>query len=84
MVYQIIFKPSAKKELNNLPQADQYRILAVIPNLAVNPFIGKKLMGKEAGRYSVRVWPYRVVYEVYKHIITVVIVRIGHRQGVYK
>ncbi len=83
MRYQIIFKPSAKKELNKLPEKDQFRVLALIPDLAENPFIGKKLSGKYAGSYSVRVWPYRIIYEISHHLITVIIVRIGHRKEVY-
>ena len=84
MVYRIILKPSAKKELNKLPEKDQYRVLAIIPTLANNPYSGKKLAGPAKGLYSLRVWPYRIIYEANKQTITIFIIRIGHRQGVYK
>lgn len=49
-----------------------------------DPFIGKKLEGRFEGAYSYRVWPYRIIYRVYKNLLIVVVVHVGHRQGVYK
>lgn len=54
-----------------------------IENIGKNPFCGKKLSGKLKGLYSFRVWPYRIIYQIYREIVTVVIVDIGHRQRIY-
>jgi len=55
-----------------------------IDKLSFNPFIGKKLEGDLQGRYAIRVWPYRILYRIERKIVTVFILDIGHRQGIYK
>ncbi len=67
-----------------LSRKDQERIAIVLTELAHNPFAGKKLDGDLEGFYSWRVWPYRVLYSIEKHIISVTVVFIGHRKDVYK
>ena len=84
MVYQIKLKQKAKKQLSKLPDKEFYRITETINQLAIDPYKGKKLKGEHKGQYSLRVWPYRIIYEIYKSFLIVVILRIGHRQGVYK
>ncbi|MBP9850444.1 MAG: type II toxin-antitoxin system RelE/ParE family toxin, partial [Candidatus Peribacteraceae bacterium] len=36
------------------------------------------------GKYTLRVWPYRIIYKFEKQQLTVYVLEIGHRQGVYK
>lgn len=84
MEFQVRIKPSAQKELNKLAKADCYKILAAFSLIAKNPFIGKKLDGEYRGYYSYRVWPYRIIYAVYKKELLVLIIRVKHRQGAYK
>jgi len=54
-------------------------MLVAFEKLSLDPFIGKKLSGEFEGHYSVRVWPYRVVYKIYKNELLVLVIRIGHR-----
>ena len=84
MKYDLKIKPNVQKELEKLPKADYYRILSALSILAGNPYIGKKMKGEFGGSYSYRVWPYRIIYDVYKKELLVLVVRVGHRQGVYK
>lgn len=84
MKYRVKLKPKAEKELNNLPQKDYYKIITALLSLAVDPFIGKKLEGKYKNYYSFRVWPYRIIYQIYKKELLVFVFRIGHRQGRYR
>lgn len=84
MIYQLRFRPGAKKELNKLAPQIYERVLVTLNELTQNPYIGKKLEGKRRGHYSVRVWPYRIIYLISKDILLVLIVRIAHRQSVYK
>ena len=79
MEYQLRIKPSAKKELNKLPQKDYYRALAAFSVIASNPFAGKKLEGKRSGQWSMRIWPYRIIYSIYKKELLVIVIAIGHR-----
>ena len=83
MVWEVRLEKKAQKELDKLPTQYRQKILAVLPIIADNPFFGKKLEGELAGLYSYRVWPYRVIYKIYKKVLIVVIVHISHRQGVY-
>lgn len=84
MEFQLILQKKAKKSLNNLLPRDYQKVLAVLTQLAINPYAGKKLDGELGGSYSYRVWPYRIVYKIYKKQLVVMVLNIGHRQGVYK
>ncbi|OGF23356.1 hypothetical protein A2Y83_01415 [Candidatus Falkowbacteria bacterium RBG_13_39_14] len=84
MAYRIVLKKKAEKELGKIPKGERYKVLAVIAELAREPYLGKKLEGEFAGLYSIRVWPYRMIYTIYKKELLIIIIRIGHRQGVYK
>ena len=83
MKWEVRLENKAKKDLDRIPEDFKIRILASLPALAENPFIGKKLKGEYNGCYSFRVWPYRIIYWVYKNLVLLVIIRIGHRQGIY-
>ena len=54
-----------------------------IRHLAQRSFAGKKLEGEYDGARSLRVWPYRIIYVIYQDIVTVVVLRVAHRQSVY-
>jgi mRNA interferase RelE/StbE len=84
MEYQIRFSPVAKKRLAKISQKDRRRILSASAIIKNNPFIGKKLCGKLKNSYAYRVWPYRIIYKIYKTELLIIIIRIAHRQGAYK
>lgn len=79
MKYRIVLKPRAEKELANISQYDQQRILAGIVGLSTNPYAGKKLKGEYKDYYSIQVWPYRIIYQVYKKELLIIVIRIRHR-----
>jgi mRNA interferase RelE/StbE len=83
-VYTVTLTKAAEKNLGSLPKKDQKRIVEAMEGLQANPFTGKQLQGPLEGLWSLRVWPYRIIYRVEKQIITVTVLAIGHRQGVYK
>lgn len=83
-MYQIIFARLAKKDLNKIARSYKPQILAALFDLKENPHLGKPLKGKFKGFYSLRVWPYRIIYKIEKKRLVILIVRIGHRQGIYK
>lgn len=83
MKYQVRLRSKAEKELNNLPRKDYYKIIAALAHLAGDPFVGKKLGGKYKYCFSLRIWPYRIIYQIYKKELLVFVIRIGHRQGIY-
>ena len=83
-MYVLEVKMKAQKQLESLPKKDQKRVLAVFDVLRENPMAGKQLEGKYKGFRSLRVWPYRILYAVDHRIITVTVVKVGHRKDVYK
>ena len=83
MTYKIIILKRAQKEAGKLPQKDQQRIAAAIASLQFDPFRGKQLHGDFEGSWAIRVWPYRIVYTIERKIVTVTVLRIGHRKHVY-
>lgn len=83
MAFRVVLKPSAEKAFAKLPRPARLRLLAVLAVLQRDPWRGKKLAGKYRGLYSLRVWPYRIIYIIIRQELLVIIIRIGHRQGVY-
>ena len=83
-MYRIEIKRSALKELSQVSQPYNKKIVEAIDELATNPRpVGyKKLKGSEA--YRIRVGDYRVVYIIEDVIRLIEIQRIRHRKDVYK
>ncbi len=84
MAWEVRIEKRARKELDKIPLRYQKKVLATLLIIASDPYIGKKLSGKLNGLYSYQVWPYRIIYKIYKNILLIVIIHIGHRQGAYK
>ena len=83
MEFTLRLEPRTEKELNNIPSPFKERITITLASIAANPWAGKKLKGEYQGSYSVRVWPYRIIYKIYKRELFVLVIKIKHRQGVY-
>lgn len=83
MTYFVIVHKRAQKEVQRLPKKDQKRIRDAIYSLHFEPFAGKPLHGELKGERSLKIWPYRIIYTIEQNIVTVTVLRIGHRQGVY-
>ena len=80
----VLISRSAKKELANIPK-DYYSLITEhLLRLEENPFpFGSiKLSGKK-DEYRLRVGQYRIIYTVEHNILTVTIIKIGHRKDVY-
>ncbi len=85
MQYQILFTPRAERDVASLPESARKRIARKVDSLAVAPRPGaaKKLAGRD-GTYRLRVGDYRILYTVDDQIVTVVVVRVGHRRDIYR
>ena len=84
MVYTVRLRPKAEKHLAKIPKQFQDKIKLNLVALQKDPYLGKKLFGKYKNQYSINVWTYRIVYEIYKNTLLILVVDIDHRQGVYK
>jgi mRNA interferase RelE/StbE len=82
--YRLIFKESVAKDLRVVPKKDVARILKSIQALAEDPRRPgcERLSGQE--RYRVRQGVYRIIYEIQDDVLTVVVVKVGHRRDIYR
>ncbi len=78
----IIFKDSSYKQLKKLNKVEKNKVSKKLLALASDPYAGKALQGGYKGLYSLRAWPYRIIYEISKD--SIVVFSIAHRQGSYK
>lgn len=83
--YKLEIKAAARKDLARLQPSIATRIAEAIENLADEPHPAgsRNLKGFEY-RYRIRVGDYRVIYEIRNSILTVFIIRIGHRKDIYR
>lgn len=79
-----INKKVRKKDLPSIPKKDLSRIIQRIKELSNNPYPlwAVRLNGREEWR--IRQGDYRILYIVQEQIITVFVVKVGHRREVYE
>ena len=82
--YRIVFKKSVAKDLRQIPKKDILRILERIDSLSKDPRSAgvEKLSGDE--KYRIRQGNFRILYMIEDEIITVTIVKVGHRRDIYR
>lgn len=86
-MYRIEFSHLAAKELERIYKVERKlysRLVAVIESLKANPYQGKRLKGRLAGDYSLRIGDYRVIYTIYRDKLVVYIIDFGHRREIYR
>ena len=82
--YKVLIKPSAVKELGDIPKRDLQNLTKRISALADNPrpFGVEKLSGQE--RYRLRQGNYRIVYGIDDSQKMIEVVMVAHRREVYR
>ena len=88
MAWKIEFMPQAERDLAALDHQIVRRILkflyARIQPLDDPRSIGEPLKGPELGKYwKYRVGDYRIISKIEDQQLVILIVKIGHRRGVY-
>lgn len=83
MIYEILLSESARNQLKKLDYSAQERILNALERIRINPerYV-KKLVGDPA--YRLRVGDYRVLLDIDKSRLLVLVIKIGHRRSIYK
>jgi mRNA interferase RelE/StbE len=84
MPFTLKIRPKAEKELDKLENVDKAKVFVVFDYIRQDPFSGKKLHGKYSGQYSIYAWPFRILYEIKKHELIILILKIKHRKDAYK
>lgn len=76
------YKPQVLKQLKKLPLSEKKKIIRKLELLRGEPRVGKPLKGELEGLLSLRVWPYRIIYQVAQ--TSIIIYSVAHRQAAYK
>jgi mRNA interferase RelE/StbE len=85
MAFRIELTKTAERDLTAVPKPMLKRLDACILGLADDPLPpGVKKLKNSDGLYRVRVSEYRVIYRIEQAILTVLVVKIGHRREVYR
>ncbi len=85
MAYTIQFKPLALRRLEKLPRDVQRRIVSKIEALRDDPFpVGCKKIEVLADAWRIRTGDYRIVYQVHRGVLIVLVLTVGHRKDVYR
>ncbi|ABQ26289.1 type II toxin-antitoxin system RelE family toxin [Geotalea uraniireducens] len=85
MTYRIELTKTAERDLLAVPKPVLKRLDACILGLADDPLPpGVKKLKNSDGLYRVRVSDYRIIYRIEQEILTVLVVKIGHRREVYR
>jgi len=75
---------SVDKSLSKLPKNIQSKVILSFDKIIQNPISGIRLHGELKNYYKFRVGDYRVIYRFNIKESLVQVVKIEHRQGVYK
>ncbi|MEI6481579.1 MAG: type II toxin-antitoxin system RelE/ParE family toxin [Candidatus Saccharibacteria bacterium] len=79
-----INKKVRKKDLVSIPRKDILKILKKISLLASNPYPLDAIQLKGRTEWRIRQGDYRILYTVDESIVTVLVVKIGHRKEIYR
>jgi mRNA interferase RelE/StbE len=83
MSYEIIFTDTSRKQFKKLEKNVQERIIKALERIRIRPEVHvKKLVGDPG--YRLRVGEYRVILDIYKDKLIILVIKIGHRKGIYK
>ena len=81
---KLVLSKTSEKEFAKLPKVEKGKVFKKLKSIQSSPLLGKPLTGELKSYYSIRAWPYRIIYEFVKSDETIVVHKIQHRQGVYK
>lgn len=81
-MYEIIFSDKAKKQLEKLEKFIRERIIKALERIRIRPesYI-TKLVGDPG--YKFRVGDYRLILDINKNILQIIIIKVGHRKNIY-
>jgi len=81
---QLALSENAQREYKKIPKQQKAKIKKKLSSIEKEPYSGKKLGGELTMYYSVRAWPYRIIYTMDKEKKKIYVEKIQHRQGAYK
>jgi len=85
--YRVELTKRAEKAFTALMKAQPAfgrRIARAIDRIADEPDIGTSLTGQLKGLSKYRIGPYRIIYEIRRSRLIVIVIDIGHRKDIYR
>jgi len=82
--YKIYFKKSVLKDIKNIPDKDLKRILKRIESLSDDPRPPGHEKLSDQDLYRIRQGNYRIIYSIKDELLTVWVIKIGHRRDIYR
>ena len=82
-MYSILFSDTAKKQLKKLTNDAQKRIISALERIRIRPEAHVKKLTNDPG-YRLRVGNYRIILDIDKGNLIILVIKIGHRKNIYK
>lgn len=79
-----VSKNIRKKDLLTIPKGDVAKIVKRMESLANNPFPEDAIRLKGREEWRIRQGDYRILYVVEQEIVTVFVIKVGHRREIYR
>ncbi len=73
-----------KKDLPAIPAKSRARIVLRIKKLAQDPYPTDSIQLKERNERRIRQGDYRILYLVHEDMVTVFVIKVGHRKEIYR
>lgn len=85
MAYEIVFREEARRAFDSLDPAVRKQVGRAIDRLAENPRPGQAtpIFG-EPGALRIRTGAWRIIYEIHKDRLVVLVLDVGHRSTIYR
>jgi len=82
-MYELIYSPHALKSLEKLDGHIQKRIISALERLRIRPESCdiKRLVGMPGYRF--RVGNYRIIFDIDKNKLKILVLKVGHRKNIY-
>lgn len=86
MSWKITYKKSVEKDLKKISKDIQYIIRRAIEEKLMNDPLkfGLPLRRNLKGLMKMRVGDYRIIYSIKEEVVTIYVIKIGHRKDVYE
>ena len=83
MSYEIIFTDTSRKQFKKLEKDIQERIIKALERIRIRPEAHIKKLVEDPG-YRLRVGEYRIILDIEKEKLIILVIKIGHRKNIYK
>ena len=81
-MYEIILSNTAEKQLKKLNKELQQRVIAALQRIRIRPESYVTKLVDDPG-YKLRVGDYRVIMDIDKGKLLILVIKIGHRRNIY-